>query len=45
MINIKSYSRKVNPGDTFVAFRGISSDGHSYINQAIKNGCPPGTCC
>lgn len=38
MINIQSDSRKIKPGDTFVALRGISSDGHSYINKAIENG-------
>lgn len=38
MIRIKSDSRKVRPGDIFIALRGISSDGHSYIDQAIKNG-------
>lgn len=37
-MNIKVDSRKVKPGDTFVALRGISSDGHSYIDTAIKNG-------
>ncbi len=38
MINIKSDSRAVKPGDTFIALRGISSDGHDYIEMAIKNG-------
>lgn len=38
MINIQSDSRKIKPGDTFVALRGISSDGHSYIPRAIENG-------
>lgn len=38
MINIKSDSRKVKEGDIFVALRGISSDGHNYIDKAIKNG-------
>lgn len=38
MIKIKTDSRKVVPGDTFVALRGISSDGHDYINKAIENG-------
>lgn len=31
-------SRRVQKGDTFVALRGISSDGHSYIDKAINNG-------
>lgn len=38
MINIKTDSRKVIKGDTFVALRGVSSDGHDYIAKAIKNG-------
>ncbi len=38
MINIKSDSRKVKKGDIFIALRGISSDGHSYIDKAIENG-------
>lgn len=38
MINIKSDSRKVKTNDIFVALRGISSDGHHYIDQAIKKG-------
>lgn len=37
-MDIKVDSRKVVPGDTFIALRGVSSDGHSYIEQAIKNG-------
>lgn len=31
-------SRKVTPGDTFIAIRGISSDGHKYIKTAVENG-------
>lgn len=31
-------SRRVQPGDVFVALRGDSSDGHRYINQAVANG-------
>lgn len=38
MINIKGDSRKVKKGDIFVALRGISSDGHDYIDKAISNG-------
>ncbi len=38
MLTIKTDSRKVKPGDTFVALRGISSDGHDYIEKAIKAG-------
>ncbi len=38
MINIKTDSRKVKDGDIFVALRGIRTDGHDYIENAIKNG-------
>ena len=38
MLTIKTDSRKVRVGDTFVALRGISSDGHTYIEKAIENG-------
>lgn len=37
-MNIKIDSRKVTPGDTFVALPGIKTDGHDYIESAIKNG-------
>lgn len=38
MIKIKTDSKKILPGDTFVALRGIKSDGHNYIENAIQNG-------
>ena len=38
MINIQSDSRKIKPGDTFVALRGIGRDGHTFIDKAISNG-------
>ena len=38
MINIKTDSRKVKPGDIFVALRGIVGDGHDFIPKAISNG-------
>jgi UDP-N-acetylmuramoyl-L-alanyl-D-glutamate--2,6-diaminopimelate ligase len=31
-------SRKINKGDLFVAIRGTITDGHKYIDIAIKNG-------
>ncbi len=37
-MNIKSDSRKINKGDTFIAIRGVNTDGHDYIEMAIKNG-------
>lgn len=38
MINLITDSRKIKPGDTFIAIRGIDNDGHKYIDQAIQNG-------
>ena len=38
MINIKIDSRKIVPGDTFVALRGATVDGHDFINKAIEAG-------
>jgi len=31
-------SRKINPGDLFVAIAGFEEDGHEYINSASENG-------
>ena len=36
-MNIKSDSRKITKGDTFVALK-YSNDGHRYIEDAIRNG-------
>lgn len=38
MLNIKTDSRLVKKGDTFVAIKGYTVDGHDYIDNAIKNG-------
>ena len=38
MLNIKIDSRKVVSGDTFVAIKGNTVDGHNYIKEAINNG-------
>ena len=38
MINIKIDSRKIVPGDTFVALKGAAVDGHDFIDKAISNG-------
>ncbi|MEG2322714.1 MAG: UDP-N-acetylmuramoyl-L-alanyl-D-glutamate--2,6-diaminopimelate ligase [Bacilli bacterium] len=35
---IKTDSRKIIPGDTFIAIKGIDTDGHNYIEDAITNG-------
>lgn len=47
-MNVRVDSRLVEKGDTFVALRGIESDGHDYIDKAIINGaskiiCEKGT--
>ena len=44
MINIKTDSRKVQKGDTFVAIKGNTVDGHDYIEKAIKNGASKIVC-
>ncbi len=31
-------SRKVNPGDLFIALKGERFDGHDFVNQAIEKG-------
>ena len=31
-------SREMNPDSLFVAIQGTQSDGHQFIEQAIKNG-------
>ena len=38
MINIKIDSRKVKPGDTFVAIPGATVDGHDFVTKAIEAG-------
>ncbi|MCD6594715.1 UDP-N-acetylmuramoyl-L-alanyl-D-glutamate--2,6-diaminopimelate ligase [bacterium] len=35
---ITSDSRKVDDGKIFVAIKGVNSDGHNFIEQAIENG-------
>ncbi len=36
---IETDSRKVVPGALFVAIAGSSTDGHNYIQEALKKGC------
>ena len=31
-------SRKIKPGDCFIAVKGTTTDGHTFINTAISNG-------
>ena len=38
MLKIKTNSKLVEPGDTFVAIKGNTVDGHQYIEEAINNG-------
>ena len=37
-------SRRVKPGDLFVAVRGYSSDGHQFIPMAVEKGCAAVLC-
>ena len=37
-VALKTDSRKVKPGDTFIAIPNVVRDGHDYIEQAINNG-------
>jgi len=37
-------SRRVKPGDLFVAVRGFESDGHKYIPMAVQKGCAAVLC-
>ncbi|KKK34458.1 hypothetical protein WQ57_22970 [Mesobacillus campisalis] len=38
ILGIQKDSRKIKKGDLFVAISGYESDGHGYIEEAIKNG-------
>ena len=44
MINIKTNSKLVKPGDTFIAIKGLNRDGHDYIEKAIENGAASVIC-
>ncbi|MDD2489665.1 MAG: UDP-N-acetylmuramoyl-L-alanyl-D-glutamate--2,6-diaminopimelate ligase [Bacilli bacterium] len=37
-MNIKTNSKEVKPGDTFIAIKGLTVDGHKYVNDAIERG-------
>lgn len=36
--HVQSDSRKVKPGDLFVAVRGLHADGHQFIQDAVRQG-------
>jgi UDP-N-acetylmuramoyl-L-alanyl-D-glutamate--2,6-diaminopimelate ligase len=36
--HIQVDSRKIKPGDVFVAVKGVTADGHQFIEKAIENG-------
>ncbi len=38
ILRIVADSRKVEPGDLFVAVRGLTTDGHRYIPEALRRG-------
>ena len=38
MFKYECDSRKVQKGQTFVALKGFTVDGHDYIDKAIENG-------
>ena len=37
-MKIKTDSRKVEAGDTFIALKGVNHDGHDFIEEAIESG-------
>ena len=37
-MNIKTNSKRIKNGDTFIALKGMTYDGHDYIEEAIENG-------
>ena len=41
---VESDSRRVGPGDLFVAVRGLHTDGHRYIDEVVDQGVA-GVCC
>ena len=38
ILGLQDDSRKVRPGDLFIAVKGITSDGHDFIDAAIERG-------
>ncbi|MDR2683529.1 MAG: UDP-N-acetylmuramoyl-L-alanyl-D-glutamate--2,6-diaminopimelate ligase [Dysgonamonadaceae bacterium] len=41
---VRADSRKIQPGDLFVAVRGVQSDGHDFIGKAVENGASVVVC-
>lgn len=41
---LRTDSRLVKNGDTFIALRGVDNDGHQYIEKAIQNGAKKVIC-
>jgi UDP-N-acetylmuramoyl-L-alanyl-D-glutamate--2,6-diaminopimelate ligase len=42
--DIQIDSRRVKPGNLFVAVKGVATDGHQFIEKAIKNGAAAVVC-
>ncbi len=42
--SVRFDSRKVEPGDLFVAIRGTQTDGHEYISKAVEKGASAIVC-
>ena len=42
MFKYENDSRKVQKGQTFIAIKGLTVDGHNYIDDAINNGIENG---
>ena len=42
MFKYECDSRKVQKGQTFIAIKGLTVDGHDYIEQSINNGATGG---
>lgn len=38
MIKIKTNSKDIKKGDTFIAIKNVNTDGHDFIEEAINNG-------
>ena len=43
-MKIKTNSKDIKKGDTFIAIKGYTVDGHDYIEEAINNGASKIVC-